>query len=97
MWWENALSTRDEIHGLRRQLTFVDTKRPPSGGLRKRGASVNSRPRIPQYDIRIAIRAGADHRQRAPYEFFLRTQLGAGGGGELVPLGDAVGVFFPAR
>ena len=31
-----------------------------------------------------------------PDEFFQRAQVGAGGGGQLVPLGDAVRVFAPA-
>jgi hypothetical protein len=45
----------------------------------------------------VAVRAGGDDGQRAAGQFFQGTQVGAGGRGQLVPFGDAVGGFGPAE
>src|SRR5690606_13247377 len=55
------------------------------------------RERILQDHGVVAVRAGGDDADRAAGQFLQRAQVGAGGGGQLVPLGDAVGVLAPAR
>src|SRR5690606_17882659 len=53
--------------------------------------------RILQHDGVVAVGAGAHDRQRAAGQFLQRAQVGAGGGRQAVPVGDAVGVLLPAR
>src|SRR5690606_3030335 len=45
----------------------------------------------------FAVRAGGDDADRAAGQFLQRAQVGAGGGRQVVPVGDAVGVLAPAR
>src|SRR5690606_33691944 len=70
--------------------------RATRNGRRPARAYPASGERILQHHRVLAVRAGADDRQRAAGQLFQRAQVGAGGGGEIVPLGDAVGVLLPA-
>src|SRR5690606_3690780 len=46
-------------------------------------------PGIAEHDVGVAVRTGADDRQRAAGQLFQRAQVGAGRRRQLVPLGDA--------
>src|SRR5690606_35791692 len=56
-----------------------------------------SGPGIAQHDVGVAVRAGADDRQRAAGQLLQRAQVGASRRRQLVPLGNAMGAFLPAR
>src|SRR3546814_5349992 len=73
-----------------------DLKKPRIAGLFQSRPPFGSGERILQHHRVLAVRAGADDGDRASGQFLQRAQVGAGGGREVVPPGDAVGVFAPA-